>query len=97
MIPYIILSISRILCSIHGYSAPLTLYRYLSQVELPGVDREVNVCVGKEWYRFGSSFFLPSERVHLQFIKSGFDGLLPQVRQRKWVIDSHSAEIMERG
>ena len=61
------------------------------------MDREVNVCVGKEWYRFGSSFFLPSERVHLQFIKSGFDGLLPQVRQRKWVIDSHSAEIMERG
>ena len=25
-------------------------------------DKEINLCVGKEWYRFPSSFFLPSER-----------------------------------
>jgi len=25
-------------------------------------EKEINLCVGKEWYRFPSSFFLPSER-----------------------------------
>lgn len=25
-------------------------------------DRDVNVCVGKEWYRFPSSFFLPDDK-----------------------------------
>ena len=48
------------------------------------MNGDVNVCVGKEWYRFGSSFFLPSASVHLQFVKSGFDGLLPQVGERGW-------------
>jgi len=24
--------------------------------------KEVNLCVGKEWYRFSSSFFLPNEK-----------------------------------
>jgi len=38
----------------------------------------VNICVGKEWYRFPSNFFLPSENIQLQFIKSKFDGLLPK-------------------
>lgn len=35
------------------------------------------VCVGKEWYRFASHFFLPSH-MRLGFIKDGFDGQLPQ-------------------
>ena len=38
----------------------------------------VNVCIGKEWYRFPSNFFLPEERFHLQFIKSSFTGELPK-------------------
>ncbi|KAG0238527.1 mannosyltransferase [Actinomortierella wolfii] len=36
----------------------------------------VRVCVGKEWYRFPSHYFLP-EGAKLGFIKSRFDGLLP--------------------
>jgi alpha-1,2-mannosyltransferase len=35
------------------------------------------VCIGKEWYRFPSHFFLP-EHARLRFIKSDFSGLLPQ-------------------
>ena len=80
LIPYGLLSAARVGSSIHNYSAPLTLYNHLYSKEL-GKDctREVNVCLGKEWYRFGTSFFIPSEKQHVQFIKSGFDGLLPQV------------------
>ncbi|KAG0020165.1 mannosyltransferase [Entomortierella chlamydospora] len=36
----------------------------------------VRVCVGKEWYRFPSHYFLP-EGARLGLIKSHFDGLLP--------------------
>ena len=39
---------------------------------------QLNVCVGKEWYRFPSNFFLPSERFQLRFLKSAFGGQLPQ-------------------
>lgn len=35
------------------------------------------VCVGKEWYRFATHFFLPSH-MRLGFIRDGFDGQLPQ-------------------
>lgn len=34
------------------------------------------ICMGREWYRFPSSYFLP-DNARLAFIKSGFDGLLP--------------------
>jgi hypothetical protein len=38
---------------------------------------DVNVCVGKEWHRFPSSFFLPNNNWNLKFIKSEFNGQLP--------------------
>lgn len=38
--------------------------------------KATRVCVGKEWYRFPSSFFLPHS--HLLFLRSGFRGQLPQ-------------------
>ena len=80
LIPYGCISGARIASSIHNYSAPLTLYNHLYSKEL-GMNstKDVKICVGKEWYRFGSSFFIPSKYQHLVFIKSGFDGLLPQV------------------
>ena len=54
-----------------------------------GAPPGINVCVGKEWYRFPSSFFLPelpagggsegtAPRVRLQFVESSFGGQLPQ-------------------
>lgn len=54
----------------------------------------INVCVGKEWYRYPSSFFLPElegkSRVRLQFVKSGFDGQLPQhfLEGEQWMINA---------
>jgi alpha-1,2-mannosyltransferase len=57
-----------------AYSAPLSVYGPLHN---PGVVQPGdNVCLGKEWYRFPSSFALPCN-VHAKFIKSEFSGLLP--------------------
>jgi alpha-1,2-mannosyltransferase len=53
-----------------AYSAPLNVYQPLH------LGVEDTVCLGKEWYRFPSSFFLP-DGVHAKFIKSEFAGLLP--------------------
>lgn len=37
----------------------------------------INVCYGKEWHRFPSSFLFPDSRYRIGFVKSDFDGMLP--------------------
>ena len=49
------------------------------------------VCIGKEWYRFPSSFFLPDApvRAELRFLPSSFHGQLPQpyaAENATWVV-----------
>lgn len=57
-----------------AYSAPLKVYAPLQR---QGIARAGdNVCLGKEWYRFPSTYFLPTQ-VRAKFIKSDFSGLLP--------------------
>ncbi|KAF2115467.1 Alg9-like mannosyltransferase family-domain-containing protein [Lophiotrema nucula] len=57
-----------------AYSAPLSVYKPLQR---PGIASPGdNVCLGKEWYRFPSQYFLP-DGVHAKFVKSEFTGLLP--------------------
>ena len=64
----------RIIGTVTAYRAPLQVYRAL---EAPGMARPgETVCVGKEWYRFPSSHFLPNQ-TRAKFIKSEFAGLLP--------------------
>lgn len=41
-------------------------------------DQPTVVCVGKEWHRFQSSFFFPSNNFKLAFLKSEFRGQLPK-------------------
>ncbi|KAH0537021.1 hypothetical protein FGG08_006156 [Glutinoglossum americanum] len=57
-----------------AYSAPLHIYSTLENLEqaVPGGI----LCLGKEWYRFPSSYFLPND-MKAKFVKSAFDGLLP--------------------
>ena len=43
-----------------------------------GIRGDVNVCVGKEWHRFPNSFYLPSPKWKLRFIRSEFKGQLPK-------------------
>ena len=57
-----------------AYHAPLEVYTSLQGAGFAGT--EANVCLGKEWYRFPSSYFLP-RGMRAKFVKSAFDGLLP--------------------
>ncbi|CAO3684165.1 unnamed protein product [Umbelopsis ramanniana] len=88
-----LLSVSRILALIKYYGAPKEVYSALwnYQVDSRTLDfdyldenyrydstlGEKTLCVGKEWYRFPSSYFLPND-VRLGIIKSDFDGLMPK-------------------
>ena len=53
---------------ISAYHAPLDIFVELNKmatdpkVHTLSTDKQVNVCVGKEWYRFPSSFFLPGPK-----------------------------------
>ncbi|KAM6157892.1 alpha-1,2-mannosyltransferase ALG9 isoform 2-T2 [Rhynchocyon petersi] len=66
-----------------GYHGPLDLYPEFHRIATDPIihtvpeGRPVNVCVGKEWYRFPSSFLLP-DNWQLQFIPSEFRGQLPK-------------------
>ncbi|XP_075047014.1 alpha-1,2-mannosyltransferase ALG9 isoform X1 [Mixophyes fleayi] len=78
-----ILSFSRSIALFRGYHAPLDLYPEFYRIAKdPSIhtvpeSKTVNVCVGKEWYRFPSHFLLP-DNWQLQFIKSEFRGQLPK-------------------
>ncbi|XP_059405862.1 alpha-1,2-mannosyltransferase ALG9 isoform X2 [Carassius carassius] len=94
---FAVLSLSRSVALFRGYHAPLDLYPEFHRIAKdPTVHtvpegRLVNVCVGKEWYRFPSSFLLPNNW-HLQFIQSEFRGQLPKPYamgpDATWVIPS---------
>jgi alpha-1,2-mannosyltransferase len=64
----------RIVGIVTAYSAPLRVFNALQNVgqTSPGDT----LCLGKEWYRFPSSYFLPNG-MKAKFVKSAFDGLLP--------------------
>uniref|UniRef100_A0A0R3S1U5 Mannosyltransferase n=1 Tax=Elaeophora elaphi TaxID=1147741 RepID=A0A0R3S1U5_9BILA len=93
-----VLSISRSAAIYRNFFSPMEVYRVLNEHMLNYSNRNelyssednstvIHICVGKEWYRFPSSFFLPSgiknEKnqiliAELNFIKSEFAGLLPK-------------------
>ena len=58
------------------YAAPLQLYSRLYHRATGTGGGAAVVCVGNEWYRYASSFFLP-EGARLAFVRDGFDGQLP--------------------
>ncbi|XP_022250897.1 alpha-1,2-mannosyltransferase ALG9-like [Limulus polyphemus] len=77
------LSISRAVGLYRAYHAPMETYLELSRL---AADSDLSVqlsniqtvlCVGKEWYRFPSSFFLP-DGWELRFVRSEFKGQLPK-------------------
>ncbi|MQL98600.1 hypothetical protein Taro_031312 [Colocasia esculenta] len=66
---------SRTFSLLHGYSAPLEIYKHLEHHDDVGTGSVV--CVGSEWHRFPSSFFVPSFVGEVRWIDDGFHGLLP--------------------
>jgi alpha-1,2-mannosyltransferase len=68
------ISVLRTIGTMTAYSAPLSVYKPL---QTEGVAQSGDyICLGKEWYRFPSSYHLP-EGTRAKFIKSEFSGLLP--------------------
>lgn len=75
-----LLGASRIASLYFNYHAPMDLMMELNtfQLENPAAPTAIyNVCVGKDWYRFPGSFFLPSSKFRIRFLKSEFNGMLP--------------------
>ncbi|KAH7460792.1 Alpha-1,2-mannosyltransferase ALG9 [Phytophthora ramorum] len=101
---YALLSVSRITSNIVNFSAPLRVYQHLYAKVLPNPETgvllaapnaaspTVNLCLLKEWYRFPTSFFIPSNSTKVQFVKSSFSGLLPKPFEEHengtWVVPS---------
>ncbi|XP_044726617.1 alpha-1,2-mannosyltransferase ALG9 [Chrysoperla carnea] len=74
-------SISRILALYQNYHAPfdlmMELSRYPSEHKIPTNMADINVCIGKDWYRYPNSFFMPNTNWNIRFIESEFNGMLP--------------------
>ncbi|EEY65024.1 putative alpha mannosyltransferase [Phytophthora infestans T30-4] len=87
---YALLSVSRIVSNVVNFSAPLRVYQHLYTTILPNPESGmlltapnaatpiVTLCLLKEWYRFPTSFFIPSNSTKVEFVKSSFSGLLPK-------------------
>ena len=67
-------SASRTTALVRYYGAPIRVWSALGK----GWPTAKYVCVGKEWYRFPSSFFLPPGAGDVLWLKSDFGGQLPQ-------------------
>ena len=76
---YGIISLSRTIALYQGYHAALDIYPKLHNFSMHHNYKieKFYVCVGKEWHRFPSSFFLP-HNFSLHFVESDFRGQLPQ-------------------
>ena len=48
-----------------GYHAPMDVFLELNRLswESEGDSMQYNICMGKEWYRYPSSFFLPNKYI----------------------------------
>lgn len=66
---------SRTFSILNGYSAPLEIYKHLEHHGDAGTGSVL--CVGSEWHRFPSSFFVPSYVSEVRWVDDGFRGLLP--------------------
>ncbi|KAG9304165.1 hypothetical protein G9A89_019727 [Geosiphon pyriformis] len=91
----VVISASRITALYQHYYAPVTIYKHFYYEEIPSQEltnvddnKEINLCLGKEWYRFPSHYFLP-HGVRLRFIESDFLGLLPKYFPEAPTISEH--------
>lgn len=81
MLTATVIGLSRIASLYFNYHAPLDLFVELNTFHQENIEKSpnaiYNICTGKDWYRFPSSFFLPSKNFQLRFVKSEFNGMLP--------------------
>lgn len=87
-----LLGLSRSFSLYRNYHAPLELMMELGRFSSePRFARapEINFCVGKDWHRFPSSYFLPSSNWNVRFVRSEFRGLLPSPYTTYDAVHSH--------
>lgn len=72
-----ILSLSRMAALYQGYHGVTDTWMAVNQLS-DTTSGQTTVCVGKEWHRFTSSFFLPTPNFRIAFLKSEFTGQLPE-------------------
>jgi alpha-1,2-mannosyltransferase len=72
LIVVLLLSVSRIAAQTIHRSAPLRVWEASQGIE------SGTICMGDEWYRFPSSFWLRNDHVRMRFVSAGFHGLLPK-------------------
>ncbi|CEG41893.1 alpha mannosyltransferase [Plasmopara halstedii] len=94
---YALLSGSRIVSNIVNFSAPLRVYEHLYASVLPNPEngklqiahdtatQSVNLCLLKEWYRFPTNFFIPSNSTQVNFVKTSFSGQLPKAFEQHYL------------
>jgi len=77
-----VVSLSRITALYQGYHAATDVWMKVNQIPMSdGVELPsglTTVCMGKEWYRYPSSFFLPGPTWRVGFLRSEFRGQLPK-------------------
>ncbi|KAJ3426785.1 alpha-12-mannosyltransferase alg9 [Anaeramoeba flamelloides] len=80
------LSISRTAGLHEAYGSPIIVWRTLYEQELSQLqlkeNEKINICVGKSWSDFPSSFFLPNENFVFSYVESNFTGLLPKLYEK---------------
>jgi alpha-1,2-mannosyltransferase len=79
----VLVSFSRVLQVYQAYSAPLKVWQMVSG----------DVCVGRDWYLFPSSYFLDGE---LRFYQDGFKGLLPGNFGKEFKMNDRNQEEVDR-
>ena len=94
-----VISILRLIALFKNYNSQMYLFHELDKPSVKYMKKlesqeQVNVCIGKEWYRFPSSFFLPEsferQKWRLKFVKSNFGGQLPNeyLENTKRIVDA---------
>ncbi|KAJ2253836.1 hypothetical protein GGI13_002482 [Coemansia sp. RSA 455] len=81
----------RMAALVQYYAAPTHAFRQLPAAYMS----ERVVCMGSDWYRFPSSFWLP-HNYRLQFVESAFDGHLPGDFTPSWISGSTRASTAMR-
>lgn len=76
---------SRCVSLYQNYHAPMDVYMQLHSLyrdtpPLPA-KQTIRLCAGKEWYRYPSSFFLPTDQWEFRFVQSEFRAQLPNLYQ----------------
>jgi alpha-1,2-mannosyltransferase len=96
---FVLLSAVRIYSQYQFYHAPLDVYAELRNHSPKSTLRSEVVCVGKEWYRFPSHYFVPMG-MRMEFVRSRFQGLLPthfpepEVQSSSFIDWSEHAEFL---